>query len=322
MAENLPKKITQYASDGVTLIETFESVNQAVKKTDISFPKIKAAAESGNPESGFIFKYEKQEEPVTSPKEDERTYTLSETDLKALLGETAKKMEEKIRADLKSEKPGIDMKEFAEVIADAMNQDSVKRYSARSEAQIDPDDFLEEPTIFFCYLHRFAIFGEKRYGHEVTTPYRRPLVFDNISGHVSGAGFRGKQTVQISACQITTKKELEWMRKSPKLGVIVFEQIGETTNMDHTEALQLSAALNEISALSDQAMVKRALSEGIKANKDIGIMRKDLIKKIASQNLENEKRVSREAASSASHTLNDTKKRGVSQIAGANLTSY
>lgn len=313
------KKITQLAPDGVTVINTFESIQKAVDTLKIARPVLTAACESGEVVEGFKFKMEdvsaeaSAKSPDASEEPAEKQITMSESDLAKMLSG----VEERLTKKFQSNAPATDMNDFARVLAENLNNNSdgaVKRYAARNEASVDPDDYLAEPVMFFTYLHYFSLHAERRKGHEVLTPFRRPIIFNNISGHISGATRKGTQTVQISAAQITTKSELDWLRKSPKMGIIIHESIGETTVVDHEYATKLMEALTEISALTDHQVLNRALGEGVPASRDIDAMRSQLIKKIADRSIELSKTVSKDAAQG--HAL------AAKVVTGAKVTSY
>lgn len=321
------KKVTQLGADG-TPIETFDSIAQAVDKLKIKREDLKLACEMGTPiptpMGEFTFRFETSDsESVDSKSSDsnEKLITLTEARLAELLEGVEKRIEKKYDSLIKGAPvQGNDMRELATIIGDAMNQDSIKRYRSVDAAAIDPDDFLQEPRMFYCRLNYYAIHGEKRMGHEVNTPYRRPLVFQNISGHVTGAGIGKKQTVQISACQITTKKELEWILKSPKLGIIIFENVEDGSDVDNALALELASAVTEVAALTDHQMIQRALNEGIPQSKDVDMMRSRLIRKMAEKAIKFSRSVSAEAASSLGATIDDTLKR--KSHSGVTVTSY
>lgn len=264
-------------------------------------------------------------EPIESEGVSRETdnITLSRAELQKMLGE----VETRIEAKLLKTSPQVaggngELKEIFADLAEQLNPNKGQRFRAKFEAQIDREDYLDEPVVFFTYYNTYAIHSEMRYSHEVKTPYGRPIRFSNISGHVTGGSKNGKQTVQISAAQIQTKKELDWMLASPKYNVVFFRQIKDVQNIDPHKASKLAEALTEISGFTEYQVMQRAISAGVPPSTDVEHMRKALIELIANQNLDIERAVSMGAASTADATREATIKRGASQATGVRVLSY
>lgn len=251
------------------------------------------------------------------------TVTLSKADLQKMLDGIEKKLEAKFtNTSVMGQKD--DMRDLVTELVEQLNPVQGQRHRAKYEVQVDKSDYLPEPVMFFTYKNYYAIHSETRYSHEVKTPYGRPIVFQNISGHITGNSRGGKQTVQIAAAQIQTQKELDWMRSSPKFNVMFFEKMRDVTDIDPIKASHLAQAMSEISGFTEYQVMQRALSAGIPADTDVEQMRRKLIQLIANQNIEMERAVSRNAASTADSSLETVIKRGVNanQIAGNSVMSY
>jgi hypothetical protein len=248
--------------------------------------------------------------------------TMTQAELANLLEGVANKFEKRIEAFEKgAPSTGNDMKEFAAQIAESLSPNSGQRYAAKYEDQIDKKDFLDKPVKMFAYNHYFAIFGDVRYGHETKTPYGRPIQFTNVVTQKTS----GKQVLYVAEANITTKKELEYMRSSPMYGIIFHEKIkADLTESDRVMAKMLSNAFMEISNMSEYQIMQRAKEEGLKASTDIELMRVSIIKKIAERNMAFEQSVSREATSLGIQNdkdFEDTVKRGKPH-AGTSVMSY
>lgn len=263
-----------------------------------------------------------ESKPGPEPAKGEDNITLSRADLETLM----KGVEEKLEAKLKLKSSGNDgdVKELVSELVEQLSPTPGNRRRLMKEEDIDREDYLDEPVLFFTYTIYYAIFSEKRYGQEVSTPYGRKIQFTNIATNVQGgAGRNGKQILQISAAQVTTKKEVEWLRNSPKFGVIFFESMKDVQAIDRHRAQNLADAMIQISTMSEHQIMQRALSYGVTASKDAEVMKMNLIKKIADENANLEMTVSRNAASTQDAMLEQTIKRGVNrdQVA-ANTVAY
>lgn len=310
------KKVIQYDLDG-KIINTFETVKVAVEKTNINYQDMKKSSDNDTEESGFKFKIVEPEPEQKGPAgegpkpvEEEKMIHVSESEFKTLMENMEKRLEAKFNKGAKEGAspfgPMDGLKEAFSELADNLNPNPGTKYAARFEESIDAKDFLDVPVKMFTYNHYFAIFGEMRYGHEVKTPYGRPIVFKNVVTQQSG-----RQVLYVAEAKIATKKELEWMRKSPMYGIIFHEKIkGDLSEADRLMAAKLSQAFLEIAGMTEYQIMQRATDEGLPKSTDVEVLRVGIIKKIAERNMDFEKGVSRESASSVKASKEDTLRRG------------
>jgi hypothetical protein len=254
--------------------------------------------------------------PLPSP---EDTVTLTRAQLENMFADAETRLLAKLAAStpVQSAAPNEGLKDVMSDLADILNPTPGQRHRARTTAEIDRNDYLAEPVMFFTYKNYYSIHSETRYSHEEKTPYGRPIVFQNVTGHITGNPRGGKQTVQISAAQIQTKKELEWMRSSPKFNVVFFEKMKDVMDIDPVRATHLAQAMAEISSLSEFQVTQRAAAQGIQMGTDVEQMRRKLIEKMAKESMDMEMSVSRNAATTSDATLEATLKRGLSQQQGS-----
>ena len=340
---NEPKSIIQCDKNG-TPIQEWASVNKACIGMNLNRTQLDKALKEKKEFKGFLFVYKtdmpdvgelpngedspqhgKSAPGANVPREiDDDKIVMSKADLERMLGDVENRILARVSKAPSQDNTG-EMKEIIADLADSLNPSGGYRTKTRFEASIDREDYLDKPVRFFTYRNYFSIHSETRYSHEVKTPYGRPIIFKNISGHVTGGSTKsGKQTVQIAAADIYTKKELAWMKASPMFNVVFFEKVAGIDTIDPYKASQLAQALTEISGLSEFNMMQKAMSAGISPSTDVEEMRKQLIQLIANQNIDIAKTISRNAASPLDASMDQIIKRGVdkNQLSGISVNSY
>lgn len=148
------------------------------------------------------------------------------------------------------------------------------------ESEIDKDDYLTEPALFYTYVSYYANHGEKRYGHEVSTPYGRPIRFTQVSAHIVGSG-QNKEVKQLSVAKVVTKKEADWLRKSPAFGIMFHENIKNTAAVDVFRASKLMEASAQVNSLDPFTIRQRAKGLGIQENPDLEVVKWKLVNLLA-----------------------------------------
>ena len=87
-------------------------------------------------------------------------------------------------------------------------QEKVAELSDKISVSVDDDpdkelkeDFMEVPAIFFAFSSYYAIYGDKKRGHQVITPYERPFKFKRLyrTQRPSKTG-RGVTIISVSQC--------------------------------------------------------------------------------------------------------------------------
>ena len=143
------------------------------------------------------------------------------------------------------------------------------------------DDYMEDPAVFFTFSVYYSIFGDKRKGHLVSTPYKRPIRFQRLYRYHK-KGKRGGDTVSVSQCIIRSKREAEWIRSHSLYGIKFYETFNEVDNIDKAYADKLVHAATQVNSMNDMSVIHRAKAEGIDIESpNVDDLRKLLMKKLA-----------------------------------------
>ena len=147
------------------------------------------------------------------------------------------------------------------------------------------DDYLDEPAVFFAYTNRYSVYSYKRLNKETLPPSGgirfKPLLRYNRKNSSN----RGAETISISQAVCRSRKEAEYLRKSPEYNIKFFENINDAKSVDVSLAEKMSEANARISAMNDYQVIERAKAEKINMSDDILYLRKELINKMAKEAL-------------------------------------
>jgi len=161
------------------------------------------------------------------------------------------------------------------------------RITAIREDEIDMDDFMEEPATFFSYHAYYSVFGDKKYGREVGTPYDTPIRFVlRSTKRMHDDSKFAQSTLCICVATIQSKKECEFLRKHTLYGADFYEEIQGVANIDVTIASKYGEVSSMISGWSQHQVLNRAKIENIEIGTDIEEVKKKLVHKLAFAELE------------------------------------
>jgi hypothetical protein len=151
------------------------------------------------------------------------------------------------------------------------------------------DDYLETPIIFFAYTNRKFIYGDYRNGKEVLCPDGK-IEFKSIIRQKRKDRSGGEQVVSVSSAEIRSKNQADFLRKHTNYNVTFYEQIDAVKNVDAVWASKLIEANTSLAKLSDAQIIERCKREGVKIGTDLPKMRRELLEKIAKEQLSLERK--------------------------------
>lgn len=153
--------------------------------------------------------------------------------------------------------------------------------------QIDPEDVLSVPDVFFAHSVSYSIFDDRRNGITVSTPYKRSFKFKKVIRTVTTVpGSRTPVYMSISAAIVNSKKEADWLRGHSLFGIKFFEKLGDSKDISAEMQDKLVTAWNIISSFDEHSIIQRCAREGITVDTmDMTEMRRRLAKKMASNML-------------------------------------
>jgi hypothetical protein len=209
-------------------------------------------------------------------KEKVKEETVSEIDASALSPEQVKMVDELVDKKMKE-------RETKPIIIDTSKQDKGARVYPVDE--LPKDDYLEDPVVFFAYSYYYSIFGDKRKGQLVSTPFNRPVKFKVLFRSQKRDRLdKGADTVTVSQAIINSKKEVEWLRQHSLYGIKFFESIKKAQSVDVTLAEKMVEVSAMVSSMDDVHVVDRANKAGIEIDTpDISYLRQSLTKKLAEE---------------------------------------
>jgi hypothetical protein len=152
------------------------------------------------------------------------------------------------------------------------------------------EDYLDTPAVFFAFSCWYGVYGDKRYGREVTPPRNQPIIFEKLYRYSKKTGGRTAEMVSVSQATIRSASMADWLRNHSLFGIKFFEDMGKAQNVNVTLAEKMSEMNNVVNRLNDHAVIERCTREGITvATGDLMELRKVLTRKLAEQALKNEK---------------------------------
>lgn len=175
----------------------------------------------------------------------------------------------------------IDAGEFGKAIANALkDREVVGLERIYDKSDIDPNDYLELPAIFFAYTFKTTIFDDIKFGKPIVMPYF-PVQF-NPMYRFKDPNSKDKM---ISMCMavVYSKSQADFIRQHSLFGIKFFEKIESNKSIDTSYQEKLVSAYNAISTKSEFEIQQMCLNNQIKIDtQDFSELRKRLAHKFAS----------------------------------------
>ena len=181
----------------------------------------------------------------------------------------------------------INFKDFTKQITRAISdskEDSTGRlfgFRSMDPSEIDPEDVLEVPVLFFSFSSKYAVYDDFRNGHPINAPHGA-VKFKSLTRTVEGGGGRNAPKYNnTSIAVVFSKEQVKWLKGHSLFGITFFENLGQSKNVKQEEAEQIAKAYNMISGLTGHQLRSRCLQEKIEiTTMDEHELRGALIKKI------------------------------------------
>jgi hypothetical protein len=127
---------------------------------------------------------------------------------------------------------------------------------------IDPDDVLSTPAIFFSYTVSTRVWDDVRHGRTIKPPYGVVIKFHNTERTVEKlSSFEMKYTNTCHAI-IWSKKQADFIRNHSLFGIKYFEYKSQSKLVTSQEQEFIQAAWQQVHSLSDNQVVNMLLSHG------------------------------------------------------------
>jgi len=197
------------------------------------------------------------------------TVTLSKEDLLSLVNDAVSKEVGKIKT--------------ADAVANG-------RQPVLSLEDIDKNDYLESPIVFFAYSVYFSIHDDVQQNTTIMPPYLKPIRFKLYQRYTRGQGIREKEVISISCVQVQSKKIIEFLRNHSLFGIRFFEDVNEAKAVDVTRAEKMTEVILHLAKLSHHQIIERAKrereeGESISLSADVKYVRKQLAQLIVDKEM-------------------------------------
>ena len=180
------------------------------------------------------------------------------------------------------------MKELVEGLREKSDDEKFRgRDSYVGYQDIDPKDVLKDPVSFYAHKIGYVIVDDKRNGHNVSTPFKRDIVFKYQSTKKVGSGTEA-MLHNISQYTCRSKKELEWLEAHTFYGSIFFSSHKEAMSVDARRAGKLARIMGVLNRMEVAKVINMADKNGISMSEDIGMLRIAIANKQANEELARE----------------------------------
>ncbi len=147
-------------------------------------------------------------------------------------------------------------------------------------------DYLEVPAVFFSFSSEYACHADVRNGKESRPPLGDFIKFKKLYRYNRKGAGRAVETIAVSQAIVRSKKTAEWIRKHTLFGIKFFENINDAKSVDVTLAEKMAEAAGRVSSMSDYQVIERARIENIYVHQDLEKLRKELIQKLAKNDIQ------------------------------------
>ena len=195
--------------------------------------------------------------------------------------------------DLSSTKQGLPADALTEIIkeirkgntAEADVNNSLRYY--RPE-EIDVEDVLAEPTIFYAFGYGYVITDGKINGKPVKTPFGNNIFFMHQATQKVGSG---KHIELHSYCTYPSysKKEVEWLKQHNRFGIHFFETAKEAMDVNSDIASRITKHLNHINNLEPGQIVNQYRQKGLPNTTDVNRMKNALALEAVKEEINSER---------------------------------
>tara|TARA_R110002020_G_scaffold220785_1_gene428732 strand:+ start:12644 stop:13462 length:819 start_codon:yes stop_codon:yes gene_type:complete len=199
----------------------------------------------------------------------------------------------------------------------AVNERDNKLVGVRSysEEEIDVEDYLETPAMFYCYSFSHICIGDTRFGHSVNTPYKRPVRFKPLYRYKKpGTSRYNEEIVSMSCCIVRSKKEADWIRNHTLYGIRYFENTKDVQTIDRVFADRLVEMSNMLNGMSQFEVIERAKQEGVEVNADVDDVRKRLSYNLAEKAMKSVKTKTHHKIAAADESFNPNNPDSIKEV--------
>lgn len=132
-----------------------------------------------------------------------------------------------------------------------------------SMEDIDRDDLMTTPSLFFAYSYAYTVWDDKKFGRTINAPYGAPIKFKMIQRTVDRAIPRSPKFVTVSSTVVYSKKVYNFLKEHSLLGIKFFESANEVRELTASLAEMISIAYGSVQNYTEQEVIVHCRAETI-----------------------------------------------------------
>lgn len=187
---------------------------------------------------------EKNEEQV---KVSEKEYTERELDMM----ERMRRLEEMVESMSHTPTKGV-----------IVTERTADKFGIVGKREIPKEDKLDKPKTYVAIGRGLVLSVYMLEGSEVYAPYNRPIKF-SLSTFDRRATAHGEKVLFMSNYATWSKKECEFIEKSPYFNVTIFDVYKKAINIDPDKVVKLEQATSWVNSLTPNALFANAIQYGM-----------------------------------------------------------
>tara|TARA_R110000803_G_scaffold31410_2_gene70068 strand:+ start:454 stop:1233 length:780 start_codon:yes stop_codon:yes gene_type:complete len=189
------------------------------------------------------------------------------------------KLEKALKAIAQPQAPagGITAEQMEKILSKVTSSNGVDTsivgdYNYVEEADIDPEDLLENGHVFFSHTAGYIIVDDLKQGRSVRTPYNTIIEFKYVHTQKKQHGKEVELNV-LSSYLCRSKKEVEWLKKSSFYGYKIFDDISLATSKQAKVAGKISQYMQAAKSMEIGQLINACKEYQIPVTRDPEIMR-------------------------------------------------
>jgi hypothetical protein len=168
-----------------------------------------------------------------------------------------------------------------------VSAEEVARTKEVTSEENQEDDILDEPVHFFAPTTRLAIFGyiDHGTGKPVTPPYHDCIEFNPITRYQDTKN----RTISVCGVEVKSRKNLEFLLKSPDYGVTFFRTIHDASSVedDFIKYEYIRSEMDRLNGMKRDSLMRELKENRININTaDIKTLAKKLAVKLGNERYE------------------------------------
>lgn len=155
--------------------------------------------------------------------------------------------------------------------------------------EIDLNDVLKDPVVFYAYGTGYAIADDKRNGKPQLTPFGNTIFFAHQATQKVKVDGKNTQLYSYSTYPSYSKKESQWLREHSRFGIHFFETAKEAMDTNSDIAARITKHLSSLNRLEPGQIVAVYQNKKLPNTTDINRMKNTLALEAVKEEIQNER---------------------------------